>query len=85
MVPRNLVTDLTKSFLCVYNPTGAEPIPQNLIINNTMNLTWEVQPDTTYLLRIVNVGGFVSQYFWIEDHNMTVVEIDGYHDGKKRD
>lgn len=73
----DLVTDLTKSFLSVYNPTGAEPIPQNLIINNTMNLTWEVQPDTTYLLRIVNVGGFVSQYFWIEDHNMTVVEIDG--------
>ncbi|CAI4695601.1 AVN_HP_G0082750.mRNA.1.CDS.1 [Saccharomyces cerevisiae] len=73
----DLVTDLTKSFMSVYNPTGAEPIPQNLIVNNTMNLTWEVQPDTTYLLRIVNVGGFVSQYFWIEDHEMTVVEIDG--------
>lgn len=70
---------LTRKFLNLNNPTGAEPIPQNLILNNTMNLTWEVQPDTTYLLRIVNVGGFVSQYFWIEDHEMEVVEVDGVY------
>ncbi|SSD60249.1 related to Iron transport multicopper oxidase FET3 [Saccharomycodes ludwigii] len=68
--------DLTATFLNLNNPTGAEPIPQNLIINNTMNLTWNVEPDTTYLLRIVNIGGFVSQYFWIEDHEMQVVEVD---------
>lgn len=70
---------LTESFLSLFNPTGAEPIPQNLILNNTRNLTWEVQPDTTYLLRIANTGGFVSQYFWIEDHEMTVVEVDGVY------
>lgn len=70
---------LTKKFLNLNNPTGAEPIPQNLIINDTRNLTWEVQPDTTYLLRIANIGGFVSQYFWIEDHEMEVVEVDGVY------
>ncbi|KAL3232773.1 Iron transport multicopper oxidase FET3 [Nakaseomyces bracarensis] len=70
---------LTPKFLSVNNPTGAEPIPQNLIINDTKNLTWEVEPDTTYLLRIANIGGFVSQYFWIEDHEMEVVEIDGVY------
>lgn len=70
---------LTKKFMNLFNPTGAEPIPQNLILNNTRNLTWNVQPDTTYLLRIVNTGGFVSQYFWIEDHDMTVVEVDGIY------
>lgn len=68
---------LTSEFLNLNNPTGAEPIPQNLILNDTRNLTWEVKPDTTYLLRLINIGGFVSQYFWIEDHEMTVVEIDG--------
>lgn len=73
----DVVDVLDKKFMSVYNPTGAEPIPQNLIINNTRNLTWEVQPDTTYLLRIVNTGGFVSQYFWIEDHDLEVVEVDG--------
>ncbi|CCK73450.1 ferroxidase FET3 NDAI_0G04650 [Naumovozyma dairenensis CBS 421] len=73
---------LTADFMNLYNPTGAEPIPQNLILNNTRNLTWNVQPDTTYLLRIVNIGGFVSQYFWIEDHDMTVVEVDGVYTEK---
>lgn len=73
---------LTNSFMSLYNPTGAEPIPQNLILNDTRNLTWEVQPDTTYLLRIGNFGGFVSQYFWIEDHDMTVVEVDGIYTEK---
>lgn len=73
----DVVDVLDKQFLSVYNPTGAEPIPQNLIMNNTMNLTWNVEPDTTYLLRIINTGGFVSQYFWIEDHELTVVEVDG--------
>ncbi|KAK5962616.1 ferroxidase FET3 PWA37_005055 [Arxiozyma heterogenica] len=71
------VDQLLPDFMSVYNPTGAEPIPRNLLINNTMNLTWSVKPDTAYLLRIGNFGGFVSQYFWIEDHEMTVVQIDG--------
>ncbi|SCU79512.1 LAFA_0B03620g1_1 [Lachancea sp. 'fantastica'] len=70
---------LNSKFLSVYNPTGAEPIPQNLIMNNTRNNTWVVKPDTTYMLRLVNTGGFVSQYFWIEDHEMEVVEVDGIY------
>ena len=75
----DVVDVLDKRFMSVYNPTGAEPIPQNLIMNNTRNMTWEVKPDTTYLLRLVNTGGFVSQYFWIEDHEMEVVEVDGIY------
>ncbi|EDO15730.1 hypothetical protein Kpol_1073p16 [Vanderwaltozyma polyspora DSM 70294] len=74
--------ELIPSFMSLFNPTGAEPIPQNLIINNTKNLTWDVKPNTTYLLRLLNTGGFVSQYFWIEDHNMTVVEVDGVYTEK---
>lgn len=73
------IDTLTKKFMNVYNPTGAEPIPQNLILNNTMNLTWAVEPDTTYLLRFINTGGFVSQYVWIEDHDFEVVEVDGVY------
>lgn len=73
------ITDLTKTFLNLYNPTGAEPIPQNLLFNNYMNGTWNVKPDTSYLVRLVNTGGFVSQYIYLEDHNMTVVAIDGIY------
>lgn len=69
--------ELLPSFLNKFNPTGAEPIPQNFLMNNTRNVTWEVQPDTTYLVRLINIGGFVSYYFYIEDHELEVIEVDG--------
>ncbi|KAG8202381.1 iron transport multicopper oxidase FET3 [Candida albicans P57072] len=72
-------SDIIPSFLSRFNPTGAEPIPQNFLFNETRNLTWKVEPGKTYLVRIVNVGGFVSQYLWMEDHEFTVVEVDGIY------
>lgn len=71
--------NIMKQFKSRYNPTGAEPIPQNSLFNDTKNVTWTVQPDTTYYLRIVNMGMFVSQYLYIEDHIFTIVEIDGVY------
>ncbi|SGZ52816.1 CIC11C00000002709 [Sungouiella intermedia] len=70
---------IMKLFKSRYNPTGAEPIPQNSLFNETKNVTWTVQPDTTYYLRIVNMGMFVSQYLYIEGHTFTIVEIDGVY------
>ncbi|KAI5968006.1 hypothetical protein CANMA_002774 [Candida margitis] len=69
--------EIIKQFLSRFNPTGAEPIPQNSLFNETKNVTWNVKPDTTYLLRIVNMGLFVSQYLYIEGHRFIIVEIDG--------
>lgn len=66
-------------FLSRYNPTGAEPIPRNSLFNETKNVTWLVKPDTTYMLRLLNMGLFTSQHFAIEDHQLTVVEIDGVY------
>ncbi|ODV64382.1 ferroxidase FET3 [Ascoidea rubescens DSM 1968] len=71
--------ELTKDFLDLYNPTGAEPIPESLLINEGMNLTWKVEPNKTYLVRLVNTGAFVSQIFFIEDHQLEVVEVDGVY------
>lgn len=73
------ITTLTSAFLNRYNPTGAEPIPDALLFNGTMNGTWNVEPDTTYYMRLINSGGFVSQYVWMEDHTFTVVAIDGLY------
>lgn len=70
---------IMSKFLSRYNPTGAEPIPQNSLFNDTRNSTWEVEPDKTYYLRIVNMGMFVSQYLKLEDHTFTIVEIDGVY------
>lgn len=64
-------------FLNRYNPTGAEPIPQNLLFNDTANATVNLEPGKTYLFRFINMGLFVSQFLYIEDHKLTVVEVDG--------
>lgn len=71
--------DIMSKFLSRYNPTGAEPIPQNSLFNDTRNVTWNVEADKTYFLRIVNMGMFVSQYLYIEDHTFTIVEVDGVY------
>ena len=68
---------LTSSFMSVENPTGAEPVPDAALMNDTQNATFEVEPRKTYLFHIVNIGGFAGQYFWIEGHEMRVIEIDG--------
>lgn len=75
----DMTETLSKSFLSVYNPTGAEPIPQSFLVNDTQNSTIPVKPKTTYLLRLINISAFVGQYFYIEDHNFTIVEIDGVY------
>ncbi|KAI0885377.1 multicopper oxidase [Annulohypoxylon maeteangense] len=74
------MTDLLPGFIDKSNPTGAEPVPNAALWNDTQNLQVAVQPNTTYLFRVINVGAFAGQYIWFEGHNMTIIEVDGvYH------
>lgn len=68
-----------KKFISVANPTGAEPVPNSALMNDTQNLTVAVEPGKTYMFRLVNVGAFAGQYFWIEGHTMKIVEVDGVY------
>jgi len=70
---------LIPKFLNKKNPKGAEPVPQNALLNDTQNLTVSVQPGKTYLVHVVNIGAFAGQYLWFEGHNMTIVEVDGVY------
>lgn len=70
---------LDHKFLSIYNPTGAEPVPEYLIFNEGFNQSVQVKPNTTYLAHIMNIGALGSVYFWLEDHNMTIVEVDGVY------
>ena len=74
-----LIEGIAPDFLSVYNPTGAEPIPQSFLFNDTLNSKLTVKPNTTYLIRLINIGAFVAQYFYIEGHNFTIVEVDGIY------
>ena len=71
--------DLLQTFISVTNPTGAEPIPDAALMNDTQNLTSMVEPGKTYMFRIINVAAFAGQYFWIEGHTMQIVEVDGIY------
>lgn len=73
------MTDLLPSFISKANPTGAEPVPNAALLNETQNLTVSVQPGRTYLFRMVNMGAFAGQYVWFEGHNITIVEVDGIY------
>ncbi|KAL4905597.1 hypothetical protein BDW74DRAFT_185121 [Aspergillus multicolor] len=73
----NLVEDI--SFITLTNPTGAEPVPDTFLFNDTQGLSVAVDPGKTYLLRLINIGAFVGQYFYIQDHTMTIVEMDGVY------
>ncbi|KAH3903229.1 ferroxidase FET5 SCDLUD_000850 [Saccharomycodes ludwigii] len=66
-----------KKFLSRYNPTGAEPIPQNFLFNNTDNGSLNFDYDKLYLLRFINSGTFVAQLIHSKDHEFNIVEVDG--------
>lgn len=68
---------LIPKFFNKANPSGAEPVPQSALLNDTQNLTVLVVPGKTYLVHLLNLGAFAGQYIWFEGHNMTVVEVDG--------
>ncbi|KAM5351926.1 hypothetical protein ACJ41O_004649 [Fusarium nematophilum] len=73
------MSTLIPQFMAKSNPSGAEPVPQNALMNETMNFTLPVKPDTTYLFRTINMGAFAGQYLWFEGHKMRIVEVDGIY------
>ena len=36
-----------------------------------------LQPGKTYRLRIVNTSAFAMFFFWIDGHDMRIIEVDG--------
>ncbi|PWY88540.1 hypothetical protein BO70DRAFT_359994, partial [Aspergillus heteromorphus CBS 117.55] len=75
-----LTEDIAPSFITVDNPTGGEPVPQSFLFNDTVSSTnVPVEAGKTYLLRLINIAAFVAQYFYIEDHSLRIVEIDGVY------
>jgi iron transport multicopper oxidase len=73
----DLMSTLLPQFISYKNPTGAEPVPNAALMNDTSDFQLSVQPGLMYLLRFVNVGAFASQYIWIEGHMMRIIEVDG--------
>lgn len=76
---------LIPQFMSKTNPTGAEPVPNAALMNDTQDLAVHVQPGKTYLFRVVNMGAFASQYVWFEGHDeLEIVELDGVYTRPKK-
>lgn len=58
---------------------GGEPLPDSGLINSGKDVRLDVQPGKTYLLRVINTGNTLGQYFEIDGHDMTIVEADGIY------
>ncbi|BFZ56205.1 hypothetical protein PYCC9005_003247 [Savitreella phatthalungensis] len=71
------VQSLLPKFVSYRNPTGAEPVPDAALMNDQQNTTFSVQPGKTYRIRVLNVAAFAMFHFWIEGHDMQVIEVDG--------
>lgn len=75
----DLMNPLLAGFLSIANPSGAEPVPDSSLVNETRDLSVPVLPGKTYLVRMINMGAFAAQYVWFEEHTMRIVEVDGIY------
>ena len=74
--------ELIEYFLSTANENvngGAEPVPDAALLNDAQDAVIPVQPERTYLFRIINVGAFASSYVGFDGHDMSIVEIDGVY------
>ncbi|KAK0712397.1 iron transport multicopper oxidase FET3 [Lasiosphaeria miniovina] len=58
---------------------GAEPFPNSGLINEAQNVEFSIVPGKTYLFRIINMGAVTAQYLEFDQHDMTIVEVDGVY------
>ncbi|KAI0252945.1 ferroxidase [Lactifluus subvellereus] len=56
---------------------GKNPASVTSRVGFNENATLPFEPGKTYRLRIVNVGAFAAFFFWIDGHEMRVIEVDG--------
>jgi iron transport multicopper oxidase len=64
-------------FMNPENPDGLEPVPNSLIVNDQPDNRFTMVPGRTYRFRIIGMMTFASIDFWIDGHNMTIIEADG--------
>ena len=63
------------SYLPPISGTSSSPVTSGVGFNE--NATLPFVPGRTYRLRIINMAAFVAYYFWIDGHEMRIIEADG--------
>ena len=73
--------DLIKKYDAVVG-MQTDPSPLTNIINDQLGVKMGVQAGKTYLVHVANIGAFLGQFFWVEGHTMSVIEVDGVYTEK---
>jgi iron transport multicopper oxidase len=56
---------------------GSSPSGSTSAVGFNENATLPFEPGKTYRLRNINTSAFAAFFFWIDGHNMTIIEVDG--------
>lgn len=57
--------------------SGSSPDSVTSAVGFNENATLPFVPGKTYRLRIVNMSAFAAFAFWIDGHDMSIIEADG--------
>ena len=57
----------------------AEPVPKSAIINDNTTTSFAITPGKTYMVRIINMSNFASFFVKFDQHEMTIIEVDGVY------
>ncbi|KAI1309734.1 hypothetical protein EDD11_003986 [Mortierella claussenii] len=68
---------LLDHYLSIFNPSGAEPVPESGLINQMSNAKFNFVPGKTYRIRVINMSALAMFHFHIDGHEMEIIEIDG--------
>lgn len=69
---------LLEEYLSPNNRKGDIPVPDSFLFNDTSTPPSMIfEPAKRYLLRLVNMAALTCGHFHIENHNLTVVAVDG--------
>jgi iron transport multicopper oxidase len=63
---------------CYLGPiAGTKPAPVTSHVGFNENATLPFEPGKNYRLRIVNTSAFAAFFFWIDGHELRIIEADG--------
>ena len=57
----------------------AEPVPDSAILNDNATTSFAITPGKTYMVRIINMSNFASFFVKFDQHEMTIIEVDGVY------
>lgn len=58
---------------------GSEPVPNATLINEAQNVKFNIRSGGRYLFHVINMGAFAAQYVDFDQHELTVIAIDGVY------